>query len=369
MSDNHLHYRQSCYRSGPSTKGAVLQLFYCLCLILGINAFAVENTAVADEPSSTGSGKWIALIIEYTSSDYNRRLIEGVREEAEKQGLRLEVLDAKGNKEFMPSMIDDVTLRNVDGILISHGLSKFLKQSVKRSVRRGIPVVAIHNDLDMDGVSILGQDDKLIQRMLMEELIKDTGGKADFVLIWIGGFIPMDLRMEVYTEMMHDYPGLQEIARFGSAGIDTDMRTEFKMKEILDQYPQGTVDAVLATWDEYAKGAARAIMDRKRKEIQLYGIDISPSVLQMIQNPDNPWRATVCVDSKALGKTQVQMIARAMQGTSLPKRYSLRPVLVTKAMLPKDPDITIDDLNRYVPGWDRPDVQFSTEGKIPHGQD
>lgn len=332
-----------------------------VCFILCTLSVFPTHQVFGDESPFAGSGKWIALIIEYTSSDYNQRLIEGVREEAEKVGLRLEVLDAKGNKEFMPSMIDDVTLRNVDGILISHGLSRHLQPSVFRSVRKGVPVVSIHNDLDMDGVTMLGQDDRHIQRMLMERMIEDTGGEADFVLIWIGGFVPMDLRMEVYEEMLPNNPGLKELARFGVAGVGTDMRTEFQMKEVLDLYPQGTIDAVIATWDEYAKGAARAIMAKKRSEIRLYGIDISESVLQMIQDPDNPWQATVCVDSKALGKTQVRMVAHAMLGGALPKKYVLQPVLVTKSMLPKHKAITMADLGNYVPGWD-------TSGFAPGGE-
>lgn len=327
----------------------------------------IPCTGQAKELTPNADDRWIALVIEYTSSDYNKRLIEGVREEAQALGLRLEVLDAKNNKIAMPHMIDDVMLRNVDGILISHGAPELLTPSVKRSLRKGIPIVAIHCDLPLPGVILLGQDDRLIADMLMKKLIADTNGQADFVLIWIGGYEPMDQRMDVYKKIMSEQPGLREITRFGIAGEGTALHTEVTMKEILKLHPVNAIDAVVATWDEYAKGAARAIMSEGRKEIRLYGIDISNSVLQMLQDPKNPWVATVGVDSKTLGKVQVRMLARALHGDKLPQRHTLKPVLITKSMLPADKQVNMTHLQNYVPGWGEaakyPFIGVSTEGK------
>lgn len=330
---------------------------------------AVYRIYQPEAAASDESERWIAFVIEYTSSDYNQRLIKGIREEARALGLRLEVLDANNNKQAMTGMIDDVTLRNVDGIMISHGSPVLLAPTVQRSLKRGIPVVAIHCDLNLPGVVLLGQDDRLIADMLLKKMIADTGGQADFVLIWIGGYEPMDQRMEVYEQVLTDQPGLREVSRFGIAGEGTALHTEITMKKVLESHPPHSIDTVLATWDEYAKGAARAIMGAGRKEIRLYGIDISESVLQMLQDPDNPWVATVGVDSKTLGQTQVRMLYHAMKGDKLPRRHDLRPVLITKSMLPADKPVSMADLHRYVPGWGEatqyPFRQAGTKGIIP----
>ena len=326
---------------------------YALCLFFGGVLLLIHypSTGHTRNRSPFSNDRWVALVIEYTSSDYNKRLVEGVREEAEALGLRLEVLDAKNNKQAMPQMIDDVTLRNVDGIMISHGAPDLLSPSVERSLRRAIPIVAIHVELVLPGVALLGQDDRLIADMILNQLISDTNGNADFVLIWVGGYEPMDQRMEVYNRIIPEHPGLREIVRFGIAGEGTALHTEVTMKKILKSHPVDSIDAVLATWDEYAKGAARVIMGEGRKEIRLYGIDISNSVLQMLQDPDNPWVATVGVDSKTLGKVQVRMLFHAMKGDKLPRRHNLQPVLITKSMLPNDKPVTMSDLHLYVPGW------------------
>lgn len=314
-----------------------------------IFSLAISMTNRGDAHSSGSRQKWIALIVEYSASDYIQRYIEGVKQEAKRLGFRLEVLDAKGNKLAMPRMVDDVTLRSVDGILISHGKAAMLSPSIKRTVGKKIPIVAIHNDLDLLGVSLLSQDDRRIAEVLMNEFIKDTGGNANFVLIWIGGFEPMDLRMESYKKIMAEQPGLHEIHRFGSAGAGTALHTEVTLGKLLKEDEEHSINAVVAMWDEYAKGATEAIMKEKRNDIRLYGIDISDNVLQLMQTPHSPWVATVAVDSRILGKIQVQMLARAIAGEKLQNQYTVAPVLIRQSTLTTGREkVTMDNLHHFV---------------------
>lgn len=333
-------------------------------IFLVIPLFLISGYAGYDAKQISFEEEWIVLVAEYTTSDYNKRLIEGVAEEARKNGLRLEVLDANHNKKAMGRMIDDATFRNVGGILISHGSPDLLTPSLKRSLKKNIPVVAIHCDLNLEGVSILSQDDRRISELIINEMISDTNGIADFILIWVDGYDPMIKRMEVYKKMMARHPGLHEITRFGIADKGTALHTEATLKQLLQKHPVNSVDAVLATWDEFAKGAARAIMDSGRPEIRLYGIDISNSVLQMIQDPDNPWTATVGMDSKILGRVQVKMLVHAMRGGTLPQHHSMQPVLIKKSMLPADKPVTMDNLPLFIPDLhDYTNVPFTDTGE------
>lgn len=90
-------------------------------------------------------------------------------------------------------------------------------------------------------------------------------------------------------------PDIKEIATFGSAQNPA-LDTQAKMEAVLKQYPKGEITAVWAAWDEFAKGAARAIQQAGRTEIKVYGIDMSDEDLQMIQDPKNPWVASAAVD-------------------------------------------------------------------------
>lgn len=321
-------------------------------LLLWVVLACVHPCAGQDTgPAPDLGDRWVALITEFSTGDHAQQYIEGVHEEALALGLRLEVMDAKNNRSRMARMIDDATLRNVDGIMISHGSPEPLMPSVRRSLRRSIPIVAFDCEIPLPEVVKLDQDDHRIAELALESIIADTGGEADLALIWVPGYAPMEKRMDVYTRVMAEQPKLREVTRFGRVADNTALYTEITMQSVLQSHPAGTIDVVWATWDEFAKGSARAIMRQGRKEIRLYGVDISNTDLQMLQAPENPWVATVGVDPKAVGKIQVRMLAHAILGHALPERYSLQPVLITKSMLPKDVPVTMADLHRYVPGW------------------
>ena len=326
-----------------------LVLWCLLCIVLGTT---MPLKAQPTAPITELKDRWISLIVETSSYDYVSRYIEGAKEQAEELGLRLELLDARNNQRVMPEMVHDVTLRGTDGILLSHGDPDLLRSSVSLAVSREIPVVAIHCDLHLQGVSQLSQDDRQIARLLMNELIDDTKGMADLFLIWVAGYKPMEERMSVYSAIMADHPGLRELERFGSVGQQTDLHTEITLSKLLDRYPAGMVDVVIATWDEFAKGAARAITLKGRNEIKLYGVDISDTVLSLLQSKQGPYIATVGVDSKTLGRVQVRMVASAILGNPLPESYSLKPVVIRKSMLPVERKVSMDDLPHLIEGWD-----------------
>ena len=42
-----------------------------------------------------------------------------------------------------------------------------------------------------------------------------------------------------------------------------------------NKYPEGEIDAIFATWDAFAIGAAQAVREAGRDEISIYGIDVS----------------------------------------------------------------------------------------------
>ncbi len=119
----------------------------------------------------------------------------------------------------------------------------------------------------------------------LEQLAKDINGKGNIVKIWVAGFAPMERRQVAYQAFQAKYPDIKEVAAFGAATQNTALDTQAQMEAILRKYPnKGDIAAVWASWDEFAKGAARAIQQAGRTEIKVYGIDMSDEDLQMIQD-------------------------------------------------------------------------------------
>jgi simple sugar transport system substrate-binding protein len=293
----------------------------------------------------------IVLITEFSVGSHAGQYLEGAQSEAAALGLSLEVVDARTDRKKMAEMLENAVLSQVHGILISHGDPQLLLKGAQRAVEKQIPVVAFDCELPLEAVNKIDQNDYKIAELGLSRILQDTQGQANLVHIWVPGYAPMEKRMETYLQFMAKHPGLREVERFGKVTNNTALQTEVAMSEVLERHPKGSIDVVWATWDEFAKGAAQAIRRAGRSEIKLYGIDLSDEDLELIQDPESPWVATVGASPAAVGRVQVRLLAYRIAGLPVPERYSLEPVLVAREMLPRDEKVSMASLHQYVPGF------------------
>ncbi|KOO50493.1 sugar ABC transporter substrate-binding protein [Priestia koreensis] len=297
----------------------------------------------------------IALIAEFTTGTHASQYINGVKQGAKKAGVDLRISDANNDQSKMASYLDTAINEHVDGILIKHGRTETLQPGVKRAIKAGIPVVAFDVELNVPGVTTVDQDDYMMALMGLKQMAQDLNGEGNIVYIFVGGFAPMEKRNQVYNLMMHRYPGLKEVARFGNATENTSLDTQNKMEAILKRYPnKGDIKAIWAPWDEFAKGATRAIKEAGRDEIKVYGIDLSDEDLQMMQQANSPWKASAAANPAAVGEKQLNLLIDKLSGKNIPRYYSFDPVLVTQDQLPNQ-TINMDQLGQYVKDWNKND--------------
>jgi simple sugar transport system substrate-binding protein len=185
----------------------------------------------------------------------------------------------------------------------------------------------------------------------LTQLSKDIGGKGTIVKIWVAGFAPMERRQIAYKAFIDSNKDIKEIATFGAATANTALDTQAQMEAILKKYPKkGDITAVWAAWDEFAKGATRAIQQAGRTEIKVYGIDLSDEDLQMIQDPKSPWVASAAVDPKDIGRVQVRFLYQKLHGDQTPATVVLDPIFVSRDQLPAT-QVSTADLSKHVKGW------------------
>jgi simple sugar transport system substrate-binding protein len=312
---------------------------------------ADNKEEAAPAPKGKNGEVKVALVAEFTTGTHASQYVSGVKKAAEESGIELVISDANNNQAKMASYLDTAINQDVDGIIIKHGRTETLEPGVKRAVEKGIPVVAFDVELNVDGVTTIDQDDYMLALLALKQLAQDIDGEGNIVNIFVGGFAPMEKRNRVYEIMLQRYPGINEIARFGNASANTSLDTQTKMEAILKQYPnKGDIKAVWAPWDEFAKGATRAIKEAGRDEIKVYGIDLSDEDLQMMQEEGSPWKASAAVNPAAVGEKQVDLLLQKLAGEETPRYYSFDPVLVTQDDLPENP-INMDQLHEYVEDW------------------
>ncbi|GLX68988.1 sugar ABC transporter substrate-binding protein [Paenibacillus glycanilyticus] len=323
------------------------------------NSEASNNAAAeaSTSPEASGNseldalkGKKVALVMQFNTGTFSSQYVEGVKEQVEKFGGSVQVFASDNDLAKMSSNLDAAVNQGFDGILIDHGQAGALEQGIKKAQAKGIKVVVFDADVKIDGVPVLQQDNKSMAELTLEQLAKDAGGKGNIVKVWVAGFAPMERRQLAYKDFQAKYPDIKEIAAFGNANNPA-MDTQAQMEAILKQYPnKGDITAVWAAWDEFAKGAARAIQQAGRTEIKVYGIDMSDEDLQMIQDKNSPWVASAAVDPKDIGRVQVRTLYKEFKGEPNDPILVLNAVYVSRDALPAE-QVSTTQLSQYVDGW------------------
>jgi simple sugar transport system substrate-binding protein len=310
------------------------------------------STSATDEAKAHPlANKRVALIMQMNLGTFSQQYIEGVKGQVEKFGGEVTVFSSDGDLAKMASNLDAAVNQRFDGILIDHGTAEALTAGVNKALEKDIPVVAFDAGLEIPGVTVMEQGDKQMAEMSLEKLASDIGGKGNIVKIWVAGFAPMERRQVAYEAFLQKYPDIKEVAAFGVANANTALDTQSQMEALLKQYPnKGDIAAVWASWDEFAKGATRAIEQAGRTEIKVYGIDMSDEDLQMIQKPNGPWVASAAVDPKDIGRAQVRYLYQKINKDTVEDKIVLNPALVTREALPQEA-ITTEQLGKHVEGW------------------
>ena len=302
----------------------------------------------------------IMVIRKIGGDDHTAQYLAGAKQEGEAMGFTVDTFSANGDTAKFHDALQQAMNKDYDGIIISHGDDQATVEAVRKITEKGIPVVtfdSIDGLKDIPGVTMTAQDDHALAQLALDRLVQDTGGQAKIVYLWVDGFPPMVRRNQVYQQVLAANPGIQEIDRFGVAAADTTVQTQNAVAAMLTKYPKGELDAIFATWDAFAIGAARALKEAGRTEVKIYGIDVSNADLQIMQEEGSPWVATAAVDPKMIGAVNVRLLAKKIAGEETPATYDLKAELITQEKLKESKEpVNMVTLANIIPGWGQSDA-------------
>lgn len=301
----------------------------------------------------------IRVIRKIGGDDHTAQFLAGASEEGNSLGFDVDVFTANGDTARFHDAIAQAIDENVDGLIISHGDDSATFDAVEEAREKGIEVVAfdsIPELTDLDNVTVTSQDDEALAELALEQLVQDYDGEANLVYLWVDGFPPMVRRNNIYTDYMNEYEGLNEIDRFGVAAEDTTGQTQNAVASMLNAHSEGEIDAIFATWDAFAIGAARAVNEAGRDEIAIYGIDVSNADLEIMQQEGSPWKYTAAVDPKLVGAVNMRILAKKIAGEDTPDTYDLEATLISQEQLQEsDAPVNMESLQELIPGWGQTD--------------
>jgi ribose transport system substrate-binding protein len=263
-------------------------------------------------------------------------MIKAAEAEGQRLGVEVEVQapPQETDKERQFAMVQDLTARRMDAILIAPADSRGIVPALKQAQEKGILVVNLDNRVDQAtadsaGLALggyVGADNEEGGRMAGEAMVKALGDKGRAaVLEGIRGADNAEARKRGFTQAAQ---GSLEIVASDTAEWDT-QKAYAKFQSLLAAHPD--LNGLFCANDKMALGALKAIREAGKKgQITVIGYDNIPDVQPYLKSGE--MYTTIDQHPDLMGQYGVKMAVGILDG-SVPKG---REFLVPLELMGKD---------------------------------
>ncbi|WP_127144395.1 substrate-binding domain-containing protein [Pelagibacterium montanilacus] len=319
--------------------------------LVSVPALAQDMPAPFDNPEEVT----IALVRYLSTGDFFQAYLSGVESQAEALGVDLRVLDSRQDAALQADMVDQAIALGVDGIIIQHGLTESMREAAQRAVDAGIKVVAFDVDVENEAIPQIEQSDRDLARLALEQAIADNGEEWTAAYVYVPGIAPLDRRDETWQEFKERYPGINEVAQFGTLDNPIANSNANQARSVLAANPDVTV--VFAPYDEFAKGVKIAVDEAgMSSQIKIYSADVSTSDIAAMREPDSAWVATAATNPAVVGEVSVRALAMQLAGEDVGASVIVPPTLITQDMLLENEITNMEELSVRLPQFAHADV-------------
>ncbi|WP_366653607.1 substrate-binding domain-containing protein [Fodinicurvata sp. EGI_FJ10296] len=331
---------------------------------LGLGATsAVAQDMPAPFDGSQGEVE-IALVRYLSTGDFFQAYLAGVERQAEALGVTLRVFDSRQDAAAQADMLDQAISLGVDGIIVQHGLTESLADLGQAAVDAGIPIVAFDVNMGNPSIPQIEQSDRDLARLALEQAIADNGDSFAAGYVYVAGIAPLDRRDEVWEEFRETYPGIEEVARWGTLDNPIANSVADQAAAVLRANPN--IEVVFAPYDEFAKGVKIAVDEAGMADfIRIYSADISTADIAAMTEPSSPWVATAATNPAVVGEVSVRALAMQMAGEDPGEQVIVPPTLITQEMLLENDISNMEELSAGMPQFEHADVAIPDWMPLP----
>lgn len=315
------------------------------------------GTPAASGGSSDAAKKTvnIALVRQLSTGDFYEQYLSGAQAEAKKLGVNLSLFSADGDNAKQATQLQQATAAKPGAIIVDHGFTDSLKAPVAAAIAAKIPIVSFDVDTGSTDVTTVDQSDATIAKDITDKLVSDTGGTAQVIYAYVAGYAPLDKRDAVWKTVKAANTGLKQVAQVGVVNASTAAQTADQVKAALQAHPG--VTAILAPYDEFAKGAVQAVNELKLNgTVKVYGADISNADISVITKDGSPWVATAATDPANVGAVSVRAAYLKATGGTVDAAIEVPPALITQDVLRSKSITTLAGLAEAFPDLETPDI-------------
>lgn len=290
-------------------------------LAAAVLALAVALTAYADDATVPSlKGKRIAISVTGTDHYFDLKAFQAQVAEVKRLGGTPITLDAGRNDKNLVSQLQTVIAQKPDAVVQTLGTLSVIDPYLKKIKQAGIPLFTIDVP-SVHSINNTTSDNHEIGRNLAQQLIKDTGGKGN-ILVFNGFYgVPVcAIRYDELKAALKNHPGLKIIQPELRDVIPNTVQDAYtQVTALLNKYPKGSIAAIWSAWDVPQLGATKALIAAGRTEIKTYGVDGSPEVLALLNDPKAPVGGDVAQQPAEIGRTAIRNVAKYLAGNKLPK--------------------------------------------------
>jgi ribose transport system substrate-binding protein/inositol transport system substrate-binding protein len=256
----------------------------------------------------------------YYMTEFVTLMVEGIKDEAEKRGLDLILLDALNDPQRQISQIENLIAQKVDAILVANVDSDAIVPAIDLAKRAGIPLVGVNMLINTnEPYYYSGPDDVMAGELSAEYLIKLIGGKGNVVILEgpIGSSAQLQ-RLEGNRNVLAKYPDVKVLAQQPANWSRAEALA--LVENWIEAFPQ--LDGIIAHNDEMALGAIQALEAKGIKgRIPVTAVDAIKDACFAIR--DGRYEMTVFQDAEWEGRLGVYLTALCIDGTAPMQRTHL----------------------------------------------
>ena len=285
----------------------------------GCNAITIDGEGELFGENS-GSGA-VGFSVSTLNNPFFVSLSEGAKAEAEKQGVKLVVVDAGDDAAKQTNDIEDLISRNVSVLIVNPVDSDAVAPAVQNAVSKGIKVISV--DRVVNGVEVdcqIASDNAAGAKMATEYLIEliGEGAKAAELEGVPGASATIDRGAGFHEAADKNLDVVaSQTANFNRAeGMNV-------MENILQSCPE--VKGVFAHNDEMALGAVEAVL-ASGKDIKIVGFDATDDAVAAVKS--GKMAATVAQKPELMGETAVQTAMKLINGETVEKSLPVEVELI-----------------------------------------
>ena len=267
----------------------------------------------------------IGLIVSTLNNPFFVDLKAGVEKRAKELGYDVVVLDSQNDPAKEVSNMEDISVKNVDIVLLNPVDSDSAIASVMIANNSELPVITVDRAANGGNVvSHIASDNVAGGNMAADFLIEKLGGKGNIVeLEGIAGSSATRDRGAGFEEGIKK----SEFNLVSKQSADFDRTKGLSVMENIIQ-SKDNIDAVFAQNDEMALGAQKALEGANMNDVLVVGFDATEDAVDAVKK--GKMAATVAQQPILIGETAVDAVHKVLSGDKIDAYIPVELKLVTK---------------------------------------